>query len=104
MAYFVSLLVRPGDAYWTWLDGWVVCGSSSPAAPSVSTGGSSGARAGRRLALGFSLLAWAIGDVVLTAQSIGGAAADASLADAFYLTFYPLAYVASSCSCGEVRR
>jgi hypothetical protein len=26
LAYFVSLLVRPGDPYWTWLDGWTVCG------------------------------------------------------------------------------
>ena len=96
VAYLVSLLVRPGDAYWTWLDGWVVCGVEFAGSLLCITKGVV-RRPGRTatLALGIGLLAWAVGDAVLTSQSIGGATPPTpSLADAFYLTFYPLAYVA----------
>jgi diguanylate cyclase (GGDEF)-like protein len=96
VAYLVSLLVRPGDAYWTWLDGWVVCGVEFAGSILCLTKGVV-RRPGRTatLALGIGLLAWAVGDTMLTAQSIGGATPPSpSLADAFYLTFYPLAYVA----------
>jgi len=96
VAYLVSLLVRPGDAYWTWLDGWVVCGVEFAGSILCITKGVV-RRPGRTatLALGIGLLAWAVGDSVLTAQSIGGATPPSpSLTDAFYLTFYPLAYVA----------
>ena len=45
--------------------------------------------------LGAALLSWAIGDVVVTVQSLGGATPPSpSLADVFYLSFYPLAYIA----------
>jgi len=45
--------------------------------------------------LGVGLLFWAAGDVVLTIQSLGGATPPSpSIADGFYLTFYPLTYVA----------
>ncbi len=55
-------------------------------------------RRGRAVALtlGFAIMSWALGDVALTAESLGGANPPTpSLADAFYLGFYPLAYVAA---------
>jgi methyl-accepting chemotaxis protein len=55
-------------------------------------------RPGRAVALtlGFAIMAWALGDFALTAESLGGAnPSTPSLADAFYLGFYPLAYVAA---------
>ena len=55
-------------------------------------------RRGRAVALtlGFAICSWALGDLVLTAESLGGATAPVpSLADVFYLGFYPLAYVAT---------
>jgi methyl-accepting chemotaxis protein len=55
-------------------------------------------RRGRAVALtlGFAIIAWALGDLTLTAESLGGATAPVpSLADVFYLGFYPLAYVAA---------
>ncbi len=54
-------------------------------------------RPGRAVALtlGLAVTSWALGDLVLTAESLGGATPPApSLADVFYLGFYPLAYVA----------
>jgi methyl-accepting chemotaxis protein len=51
---------------------------------------------GIALTLGFAIISWALGDFVLTAESLGGAnPSTPSLADAFYLGFYPLAYVAA---------
>jgi diguanylate cyclase (GGDEF)-like protein len=55
-------------------------------------------RRGRAVALtlGLAITSWALGDLVQTVQSQGGAAPPApSLADAFFLGFYPLAYVAA---------
>jgi diguanylate cyclase (GGDEF)-like protein len=47
------------------------------------------------LTLGAAVLAWALGDLVLTWEGWGGAdVATPSLADAFYIAFYPLAYAA----------
>jgi diguanylate cyclase (GGDEF)-like protein len=107
VAYLVSLLVRPGEPYWTWLDGWVVCGVEFAGSILCITKGLV-RRPGRvaTLALGVGLLAWAVGDTLLTSQSIGGATPPSpSLADAFYLTFYPLAYVAVVLFMrGEVKR
>ena len=54
-------------------------------------------RPGRAVALtlGFAITSWALGDFALTAESLGGASPPTpSLADVFYLGFYPLAYVA----------
>jgi diguanylate cyclase (GGDEF)-like protein len=95
LVYLVLLLVRGPSTYWTWLDGWAVD------AVELVAGGICMSRAllrrpGRSaaLVLGLSLLSWAAGDVVLTVQSIGGATPPSpSLADVFYVGFYPLAYV-----------
>jgi diguanylate cyclase (GGDEF)-like protein len=61
---------------------------------------------GAALALGFSLLAWTAGDIALTVESLGGASPPIpSVADAFYLCFYPLAYGAVLLFMrGEVRK
>jgi diguanylate cyclase (GGDEF)-like protein len=45
--------------------------------------------------LGVALLSWAVGDVVLCVESLGGVTPSVpSIADIFYLGFYPLAYAA----------
>jgi len=45
------------------------------------------------LLLGIALLSWSIGDFVMSGESAGGATPSVpSLADAFYLAFYPLTY------------
>ena len=47
------------------------------------------------LLLGIGLMCWAAGDIVLTIQSLGGATPPSpSIADGFYLTFYPVTYFA----------
>ena len=58
------------------------------------------------LALGIGLLSWAIGDTLWTAQTLGGASPPSpSWSDAFWLGFYPPAYVAVVLFIrGEVRR
>lgn len=95
LAYLVSLLVRPAGSSWPWLDGWVVCGIEVVAAIICILRGldrhSSGAAP---LSLGFGLLSWALGDVFFTIESIGGKTPSTpSVADIFYLGFYPLAYI-----------
>ena len=96
VAYVVSLPVRGAESYWTWLDGWVICGVELVAS-SLCIGRALVRRPGRlaALLLGLSLLSWSIGDVILTVQSIGGATPPTpSWSDAFYIAFYPLAYAA----------
>jgi len=81
---------------WSWLDGWGVdafevlaCGLCILKAADLKQG-----RAVPVL-LGVGLLCWAAGDTVLTIQSLGGATPPSpSIADGFYLTFYPVTYVA----------
>ncbi|MGA2520524.1 MAG: bifunctional diguanylate cyclase/phosphodiesterase [Acidimicrobiales bacterium] len=95
VAYLVSLLVRRPDQHWTWLDGWFVVGVEIVASVLCIARGFT-RQAGRAvpLALGFGLLSWALGDAVLTVESLGGATPHTpSLADLFYLGFYPLAYM-----------
>jgi diguanylate cyclase (GGDEF)-like protein len=56
-------------------------------------------RSGRTVALvlGCSLLCWTAGDIALTIESLGGATPSTpSLADVFYLGYFPFAYVAVS--------
>ena len=56
--------------------------------------------------LGGALIAWAIGDLTLTVETLGGSAAPSpSPADAFYIAFFPLSYVAAVLFIrGETRR
>jgi diguanylate cyclase (GGDEF)-like protein len=78
------------------VDGWMVAGFEVIASVLCLARGLT-RRSGRgvALALGVGLLCWSVGDVALTAESLGGATPSTpSLADAFYLGFFPLAYVA----------
>ena len=97
VAYLISLLVRSPAQQWTWLDGWTVCAIEVIASLMCITRGLN-RHPGRAapLALGFALLSWSIGDLLLTFESLGGRnPATPSLADLFYLGFYPLAYIAA---------
>jgi diguanylate cyclase (GGDEF)-like protein len=94
--YLVSLLLRSPDQHWLVLDGWLVA-AVDLVATILCFAGAAGRRQGRAIALvlGAALLAWTCGDITLTIESLGGASAPTpSLADAFYLAFYPLTYVA----------
>jgi diguanylate cyclase (GGDEF)-like protein len=96
VGYLISLVVRSADAYSPAVDGWGVDGwelllcamafyraFTRPQGRALS------------LALGSSMLAWSLGDVTLTIESLGGASPPTpSVADVFYVAFYPLAYLA----------
>lgn len=74
LAYLVLVIVRGSDTYWTWLDGWVVCGIELTGSALCLTRALVRRPGGMpALFLGLSLLSRTIGDVVLTIQSIGGA-------------------------------
>jgi diguanylate cyclase (GGDEF)-like protein len=95
VAYATSLVLRPTGRSWPFLDNWCVD------AFELAVAGLCLARVRMRppgrgvsLALGLGLLAWALGDVAWTLESRGGATPPTpSVADAFYLLIYPLAYL-----------
>ena len=92
VAYGVSLFVRhPGQA-WPFVDNQLVDAFEIVLALGCLAR-AFGPRPGRgpALALGAGLLAWALGDVIYTLE---GSPSGVSAADALYLAFYPLAYVA----------
>jgi signal transduction histidine kinase/DNA-binding response OmpR family regulator/HPt (histidine-containing phosphotransfer) domain-containing protein len=101
VAFFISLLVRRTGSYSTPLDGWGVdlfelsmgalCvlryydrrWQSTDSAVSVFP-----------VVLGVACLSWALGDVAATFESLGGASVPVpSVADAFYVAFFPLCYL-----------
>ena len=96
-AYLISLLVRAPDQQWTWLDGWCVCGIEAVASfMCIARGLNRHPGRSAPLALGFALLSWTMGDVMLTWESLGGKTPPTpSWADLFYIGFYPLAYIAA---------
>ena len=81
---------------WSWLDDWGVDGFE------ILTGilcvlKAADLKRGRAVPvlLGIGLLCWAVGDIALTIESLGGATPPSpSIADGFYLTFYPVTYIA----------
>jgi len=108
LASYLGLLINePGRRYSVWLDGWAV-----DAVEFLASGLCLYAAAYRRrgravpLVLGAALLSWSLGDTALTIESLGGATPPTpSVADAFYLGFFPLAYVAMVLFMrGEIRR
>ena len=107
VGYLASLIVRGPGRSSELLDGWSVDGFEMLAAALCIVRGFT-RRPGRAVALtlGFGLFMWASGDIALTVESLGGVTPSTpSLADAFYLGFYPLTYVAAvTFMRGEVRR
>jgi diguanylate cyclase (GGDEF)-like protein len=107
VAYLGLLIVRPASDSSTLIDGWgVVAFNLIASLLCIAPGFTRKQRRLVPLALGASVLAWSLGDLALTIESLGGATPPTpSLADAFYLGFFPLAYVGIALFIrGEVRR
>ena len=106
-AYLGSLIVRSPDQSSDLVDGWLAATFELVGA-ALCIGRAAIRRPGRAVAvtLGLALLMWSLGDFALTIESRGGAVPSTpSVADAFYLLFYPLAYVALVLFMrGEVRK
>lgn len=95
-AYLIWLIVRPVGEYSELIDGWMVDGFEVVVS-CLAIGRALVRQSGRiaPLVLGAAVLSWSIGDVVLTFESLGGASPSVpSLADLFYVGFYPCAYIA----------
>ncbi|MGH2872267.1 MAG: putative bifunctional diguanylate cyclase/phosphodiesterase, partial [Solirubrobacteraceae bacterium] len=96
LAYLVLLVVRPTDQHSNLIDGWGVDGLELLAGALCILGGRR-RRPGSAipLVLGAAIVCWALGDLVVTLYSLGGGQAPSpSPADALYLSFFPLSYVA----------
>jgi diguanylate cyclase (GGDEF)-like protein len=106
VCYWGYLAVRPSGADSTLLNAFVVALEVAGSSLCIARGFSR--RSGRAipLMLGASMLSWSLGDLVLTIEQAGGGEVPTpSVADAFYLAFFPLAYVALALFMrGEVRR
>jgi hypothetical protein len=90
--YLVCLIIRPTAS---WLDPWHI--GLEFVASSLCIGAGFRRARGREVALvlGVACLSWTLGDLLLKLESLGGATPSSpSLADAFYLGFYPLALAA----------
>jgi diguanylate cyclase (GGDEF)-like protein len=107
LGYFAFLVLRSSHSYSSLMDGWVVVGLEIFGSALCLARGF-GRRGGRvvPLVLGAAMMSWSIGDAVLTVESLGGATAPTpSLADVFYIGFFPLAYIGIALFMrGEVRR
>ncbi|MGB9183305.1 MAG: bifunctional diguanylate cyclase/phosphodiesterase [Solirubrobacteraceae bacterium] len=96
LAYIAYAALRGPGQNITLIDGWGVDAVELLAAAlCMAAGLRPGRIAAAPLVLGLALAAWGTGDTVLTIQSLGGAQPPSpSLADAFYLSFFPLSYIA----------
>jgi diguanylate cyclase (GGDEF)-like protein len=93
--YFVSLLLRGPSQQVTLVDGWGVASFEFVASCLCLWRAFASRRRTIPLLLGLGILSWSIGDAVLASESAGGATpAVPSLADLFYLGFYPIVYIA----------
>ena len=95
VAYIVSLIIRGPTHFSQLVDGWMVVAFELTAASLCITCGLIRQRDRTMpLVLGVALLSWTVGDLLLNFESLGGTIPSIpSPADAFYLAFYPLAYV-----------
>jgi two-component system sensor histidine kinase/response regulator len=101
VALIVSLIVRPVGSSFTPVDGWGVDALElTMGALCVARYYEGSWRLSSSVArlfplvLGMACLAWGLGDVVLTFESLGGATPSTpSAADAFYLCFFPLCFL-----------
>ena len=96
LGYLAFLIFRRSEQFSPWLDGWSVVGFELIAsALCIARGFGRSRRRPVALVMGGACFSWATGDLVLTLESLGGAAPpNPSLADAFYLAFFPIALVA----------
>jgi PAS domain S-box-containing protein len=96
VAYLVFLTSGHAWHFSTWLDGWLVVAFEVAASGLCMASGLVHRQHLRAaLALGTACLVWSLGDLVTTLESLGGATPPTpSLADAFYLGFFPLASIA----------
>ena len=95
VGYLATLILRPGDASWPLLDSWGVAGFELTAASLCLIGALLQRGPGHRFAfiLGLALLSWATGDLLLAGEAwLGPPSAPPTVADLFYLGFYPFAY------------
>jgi diguanylate cyclase (GGDEF)-like protein len=106
-AYIVSVLFRKPGVTVAWIDGWGVDAFEFVVA-SLCLAKAFVHRTRRwvPMALGCALFSWCAGDIATTIESLGGRTPPSpSIADVFYLAFYPLAYVAVVLFMrGELRR
>jgi diguanylate cyclase len=95
LAYVVSEIVRRDGKSWPAIDDWGVVGFEFIATGlCLARAFVSRRRRAIVLLLGLGLLAWTAGDLALTIESLGGREPSTpSLADAFYLVFYPATYI-----------
>jgi diguanylate cyclase (GGDEF)-like protein len=96
VAYLILLVSRPTGQESTPIDGWGLDAFELIVSVLCIAGGLR-RRSGRAVALilGVGLASWSLGDFSLTIESLGGATPPVpSPADAFYLAFFPLAYIA----------
>jgi PAS domain S-box-containing protein len=96
VAYLGFLLFRTNWAFSPLMDGWLVVGFEA-AACVLCVASVVRRRSHRRVAvlMGTACFAWTLGDLVVTLESLGGATAPTpSVADVFYVAFYPLALIA----------
>jgi diguanylate cyclase len=96
LAYLVALVVRPAARESLLLNGWGAAAFELVVSVlALLRGVTTKRNRTAPLALGTGMLMWAVGDVVLTLESRHGATPTSpSLADLFYLGFFPLAYLA----------
>ena len=95
LAYFVWLTVRAPNQSSEVVDGWGVGAFEVVVSALCILRALSSRRRAVPLILGLGILSWSIGDTVLAAESAGGGSVPVpSLADLFWLGFYPLVYVA----------
>ncbi|HYA68691.1 MAG TPA: response regulator, partial [Acidimicrobiales bacterium] len=101
VAYFVSLVARSTGSYYAPVDGWgVSCFELAMGALCIRRYFDRTWRASPSAAnvfpivMGAACIAWALGDLTLTVETLGGATvAVPSAADAFYFGFYPLCFI-----------
>lgn len=94
-AYLVSLLLRGPTQSLPLVDGWGVAAFELVASALCLWRALTSRRRIVPLLLGIGILSWTLGDGILAAESAGGATPPVpSLADLFYLGFYPIVYVA----------
>ncbi len=101
VAYSVWVLAHPTGFYSVAVDGWgidvlelALCALCIARVLEPTWRSSTAVARAVPLVLGVACLSWAVGDILTTIQSFGGATPpDPSAADVFYFAFYPVAFV-----------